>query len=147
MDRSWISNVTQRNSNPVSKKTLQSTAVLLIAHGSRRKEANDDLVRLAEIVRQRRPGTLVEASYLEIAAPSIPEGARNCIDQGATSVMMLPYFLSAGAHVVSDLQRFRDELAAEFPDVTFTLCPPLGLHPLMADIVLDRLQAGEADTE
>jgi sirohydrochlorin ferrochelatase len=120
--------------------------VLLIAHGSRRQEANDDLVRLAEIVRQRRPGTLVEASYLEIAVPSIPEGARNCLEQGAQSVLMLPYFLSAGAHVVSDLQRFRDELAAEFPDVTFVLCPPLGLHPLMADIVLERLQAGETNS-
>jgi sirohydrochlorin ferrochelatase len=88
----------------------------------------------------------VEASYLEIAVPSIPEGARNCIEQGAQSVLMLPYFLSAGAHVVSDLQRFRDELAAEFPDVTFVLCPPLGLHPLMADIVLERLQAGETNS-
>ncbi len=126
--------------------TPQLTAVLLIAHGSRRKEANDDLVRLAEIVRQRRPDVLVEASYLELASPSIPEGARNCIEQGAQKILMLPYFLSAGAHVVSDLQRFRDELAIEFPDVAFNLCPPLGLHPLMADIVLDRLQAGEADT-
>jgi sirohydrochlorin ferrochelatase len=129
----------------VSDTKPQSTAVLLIAHGSRRKEANDDLVRLAEIVRQRRPDVLVEASYLELASPSIPEGARNCIEQGAQKVLMLPYFLSAGAHVVSDLQRFRDELAAEFPDAEFTLCPPLGLHPLMADIVFDRLQAGESD--
>jgi sirohydrochlorin ferrochelatase len=130
----------------VPETTPQLTAVLLIAHGSRRKEANDDLVRLAEIVRQRRPDVLVEASYLELASPSIPEGARNCIEQGAQKILMLPYFLSAGAHVVSDLQRFRDELAIEFPDVAFNLCPPLGLHPLMADIVLDRLQAGEADT-
>ena len=107
-----IDDVTQleNNSHAVPDTQPQSTAVLLIAHGSRRKEANDDLVRLAEIVRQRRPDTLVEASYLELAFPSIPEGARNCIEQGAQSVLMLPYFLSAGAHVVSDLQRFRDEL-------------------------------------
>ncbi len=53
---------------------------------------------------------------------------------------MLPYFLSAGSHVTRDLQRFRDELQAEFPDVPFVLCPPLGLHPLMIEIVEARLQ-------
>lgn len=117
-----------------------TTAVLLIAHGSRRQQANDDLVELAEIVRQRGTYSLVEPSYLELAEPSIPNGARNCIQQGATKVLMLPYFLSAGSHVVDDLKRFRNELAVEHPNVQFTLCPPLGLHPLMAEIIADRLQ-------
>jgi len=52
----------------------------------------------------------------------------------------MPYFLSAGAHVTEDLQRHRDEFREEFPQVTFKLCPPLGLHPQMVEIVLDRLR-------
>jgi sirohydrochlorin ferrochelatase len=52
---------------------------------------------------------------------------------------MLPYFLSAGVHVVNDLKTQQNLLAAEFPDVEFILCPHLGLHPLMAEIVLERL--------
>ena len=50
-----------------------STAVLLIAHGSRRQEANDDLVRLAELIREHGEYPIVETAYLEIAAPTIPE--------------------------------------------------------------------------
>ena len=120
-----------------------AAAVLLIAHGSRRAEANADLVRLAEILAERRSYPIVEIAYLELASPTIPEGARACVARGATCVLMLPYFLSAGAHVVEDLERFRTELAAEFPGVVFRLCPPLGLHPLIVDVVLARL--GEAD--
>jgi sirohydrochlorin ferrochelatase len=115
------------------------TAVLLIAHGSRRAEANDDLVRLGQFVADRGGYEIVEASYLEIADPSIAAGGRTCVEKGATRVLMLPYFLSAGVHVVNDLKTQQNLLAAEFPDVEFILCPHLGLHPLMAEIVLERL--------
>lgn len=115
------------------------TAVLLIAHGSKRQEANDDLLRLAELVTQRGSFHIVEVSYLDVVEPTIPMGARQCINRGARQVLMLPYFLSAGMHVVHDMQTHRDDLAREFPDVEFVLCPHLGLHPLMADIVMQRL--------
>lgn len=121
-----------------------STAVLLIAHGSRRQEANEDVVRLAEMIRGKGEYAIVKAAYLELAQPAIPDAAAACVAAGAMCVRMLPYFLSAGAHVVDDLGRHRRELAARFPQVAFELCPPLGLHPLMVEIVLDRL-TGRAD--
>ena len=123
----------------MATETDKSTAVLLIAHGSRRQEANDDLLRLADAVRKRDRYQTVEVAYLEIADPTIPEGARRCIEQGACRILMLPYFLSAGAHVVNDLMRHQQELASEFPDVSIELCRPLGLHPLLIEVVLQRL--------
>ena len=117
----------------------QNTAVLLIAHGSRRAEANQDLVRLAELVTERGRYQIVEVSYLELAEPTIPQGGQKCVDRGARRVLMMPYFLSAGVHVVNDLQEIRSDLASQFPQVEFVLCPHLGLHALMADIVLERL--------
>ena len=118
----------------------RATAVLLIAHGSRRAEANADLDRLAEMLRARGTWPIVETAYLEVAAPDIPTGAERCVSRGAGEVRMLPYFLAAGAHVVEDLERFRADLAVRWPEVDFRLCPPLGLHPLMVEIVIDRLQ-------
>ena len=120
---------------------IPCVVVLLIAHGSRRAEANDDLVKLAELVSAKRLYSFVEVSYLEITSPTILEGGRTCVARGATKVLMLPYFLSAGVHVVMDLEEVRQKLTAEFSHVEFVLCPHLGLHPLMADIVLDRLHA------
>jgi sirohydrochlorin ferrochelatase len=117
-------------------------AVLLIAHGSRRIEANDDLVKLAEILSELQVSPIIQTAYLELAEPGIAAAAEKCVVAGANRVKMLPYFLSAGAHVTEDLERHKRELAGRFPDVTFELCPPLGLHPLMIEIVLDRLRGG-----
>lgn len=121
----------------------ESTGVLLIAHGSRRAEANADLARLAEIVRARQLFKVVEFAYLELVEPTIPQGARRCVDQGVNRVLMMPFFLSAGRHVTGDLERFRRELSAEYPCVSFQLCQPLGLHPLLIEAVVGRLREGK----
>ncbi len=122
----------------------EKSAALLIAHGSRRPEANRDLVDLAFAIRGRTQYPIVEVAYLEVVEPTIPQGARRCVEQGATRVSFLPYFLSAGAHVVEDLERIRADLALEFPVVRFVLCQPLSLHPLLIEIVVDRLKEAES---
>ncbi len=121
----------------------EKSAALLIAHGSRRPEANRDLVDLAVAIRGRTHYPIVEVAYLEVVEPTIPQGARRCVEQGATRVSLLPYFLSAGAHVVEDLERIRADLALEFPAVQFALCQPLSLHPLLIEIVVERLKEAE----
>lgn len=114
-------------------------ATVLIAHGSRRPEANADLVRLAELLRPRLPQDRIEIAYLELAEPSIPTALQKCVDAGARTVRMLPFFLSAGAHVTEDLEGFRREFAERNPDVRFLLAPPIGLHPGIVDILVHRL--------
>ncbi|HCS53041.1 CbiX/SirB N-terminal domain-containing protein [Rubinisphaera sp.] len=119
------------------------TAILLIAHGSRRQQANDDLFKLADMVRKARPDSVIESSFLELTEPTIPQGAEKCVASGATRVLMFPYFLSAGTHVVDDLEEFRHNFAEKWPNVEFKVCPHLGLHPLMVEIVFDRIAAAE----
>ena len=120
------------------------TAILLIAHGSRRAEANADLYHLAHALRERQVAEIVEVGFLELAEPGIPAGTRRCVEQGAERVQMLPYFLSAGRHVQEDLLQFQQQLQSEFAPVRIELCPHLGLHPLMVEIVLDRLRGSSA---
>lgn len=121
-----------------------STAVLLIAHGSRRPEANADLIRMAEMIRGRTNYLSVEIAYLELSSPTIPDGGRVCAALGAKRVLMLPYFLSAGMHVTDDLEGYRRQLSVAHPEVQFELCAPLGLHPLLVDVVLARLAEAAA---
>lgn len=115
------------------------SAILLIAHGSRRAAANADLVKLAEQVQARRPTEIVEIAYLELAEPTIPQGAARCVERGATVVKMSPFFLSAGTHIAEDLTGFRSEFETQYPGVRFQLCPPLGLHPLLVEAVFERM--------
>ena len=51
-------------------------AILLIAHGSRRKEANQDLEHVAEIMRRDESYAFVQCSYLELTEPTIIQGRK-----------------------------------------------------------------------
>src|SRR6266704_2687168 len=118
------------------------TALLLIAHGSRNADANADLHQLATTLRQRAEYAIVEPAFLELAEPTTPQGGQRCVEEGAQRVVLLPYFLSAGVHVRDDLRRYRAELAEQSPEAQFILAEPLGPHPLLLDVVLER--AGQA---
>ncbi len=118
-------------------------ALQLIAHGSREPEANADLHQVAAALRLRGEYAIVEASFLELAEPSIDQAAARCVEQGAERVVLLPHFLSAGVHVQRDLTEARGKLAARFPEVQFLLADPIGQHPMLLEILIDRARAAE----
>ena len=121
-----------------------ATALLLIAHGSRNQEANDDLLHVVSALRRRGPYPIVEASFLELAAPDILTGGQMCVGQGAGRVILLPYFLSPGVHVRQDLAEFRAILAEKFPQAEFLLAEPLGRHETLIELVAARAKEVES---
>lgn len=134
----------ESSSKPVPSMSL---ALLLIAHGSRRPAANADLARLADVVRQTDEAeeTIVEIGYLELTGPTIPEGFARCVEQGATTVRIVPYFLSMGVHMQEDLTEICSELRERYPNVRIQVRKPLGLHPKVIDVVLERSGLQPAD--
>jgi sirohydrochlorin ferrochelatase len=122
---------------------LLPSALLLIAHGSRNEEANQDLHHVVAELRGRGQYAIVEASFLELAEPDILQGGRKCVDQGAGRVILLPYFLSPGVHVRRDLREFRERLAEQFPKVEFLLGEPIGRHETLIDLLCLRAREAE----
>jgi sirohydrochlorin ferrochelatase len=121
------------------------TAVLLIAHGSRHEPANEDLRQIAGRFAARGEYPIVEACFLELAEPDIPAGGDRCVARGATRVLMVPYLLSAGVHLTRDLTAARDALRQRYPRVRFDLGPALGPHPLLDELVTERVRRLDAD--
>jgi sirohydrochlorin ferrochelatase len=122
----------------MAESVSPSTALLLIAHGSRRREANEDLDYLVAELRRRGAYSIIATSYLELTEPTIADAGAACVAQGARRVILLPYFLSAGVHVREDLAEARLDLAKRFPEVEFLLAEPLGRHELLLEVVLQR---------
>jgi sirohydrochlorin ferrochelatase len=120
---------------------IPKTAIVLIAHGSREAEANADLRHLADDLRRQGDYDWVREAYLELASPNIEEAAASCIAQGATRLILLPHFLSAGVHIKRDLASIRDGIAKRFPEVDIRLADPIGRHPLLLEILRERAQA------
>lgn len=113
-------------------------ALLIIAHGSRRQASNQEVIALAEQLRahQQKDYDLVEAAFLELAEPSIPEGVANCVRQGANEVIVFPYFLNSGRHVTEDIPEILNEVRPHYSDVCIVLSQHIGASPAMPDLVL-----------
>jgi sirohydrochlorin ferrochelatase len=114
-------------------------SLLLVAHGSRRAESNDEVRQLARQLDKQGNGEfgLVACAFLELAEPSIPDGLRAAIRAGATEVTVLPYFLSAGRHVVTDIPAEVNIIRAESPEVEIVLAPYLGASPDVVELLLE----------
>ena len=123
------------------------TALLLIAHGSRHQPANDDLKAMANRLAELAEYPIVEPAFLELAEPDIAQGGTCCVERGATRVLMIPYFLAAGVHLLRDLTAARDALRGKYPDVDVQLGAPLGPHYLLDQLVLERANQLDRDGE
>ena len=102
--------------------------LVLVAHGSRRMASNDEVRKLAERLQQEAGEQYadVTAAFLELAEPSIPDAIQCCIDRGAREVIVLPYFLSQGRHVVTDIPEQVQPKQQQYPQVRITIAPYLG---------------------
>lgn len=114
-------------------------ALLVVAHGSRRQESNDEVRKLTSQIRQlnHEPYDHIDCAFLELAEPSIPDGIEGCIRQGASVVTVLPYFLSAGRHVREDIPELVEAARQRHPGVDLVLCEHLGTAGSLAQLMLD----------
>ena len=120
-------------------------ALLLIAHGSRRTQSNDEIRALARQVGERA-GTAferVDCAFLELAEPSIGGGIARLAEAGAQHVLVLPYFLSDGRHVHEDIPAQVDAARQAHPHVDIDIAPYVGTAPAMPELLLSV--AGHAD--
>lgn len=118
-----------------------TTGVIIVDHGSRRQESNDMLLRAAEAFKATTNNGIVEPAHMEIAEPDIATAFERCVEQGATRVVVFPYFLSPGRHWNQDIPALVAAAAARHPQIEWLVTAPFGLHPLMQQIIADRIQS------
>ena len=113
-------------------------ALLLVAHGSRRKQSNDEVVLLADRLKNNCADqyNIIHAGFLELAETLIPDGIKKCVDDGASSIVILPYFLNSGRHVIEDIPEIVNETKPLYPEVDIRIAPHLGASELMMDLLI-----------
>ena len=93
------------------------TGVIIVDHGSRLAESNQMLERLAKMFGERFADRyqIVEPAHMELAEPSIATAFARCVERGATTVVVFPYFLLPGRHWNDDIPRLA-AAAASWPN-------------------------------
>jgi len=113
--------------------------ILIVDHGSQKREANDMLVCMSNLLQSMAgPGVVVRYAHMELAEPDIARGFADCVAGGATDVIVFPYMLSPGRHSTADIPRMVSDASRDFPRVTFSVTPAFGVHEKLAELILDR---------
>ena len=105
---------------------------MLLAHGSPREGANDEVRRLAAAVG-------AECAFLGSAQPSFSSVVARLVAAGATRLVVLPLFLSAGRHVTEHVPALVDAARATHPEVRFEVLPHVGAGGAVQRFVRLRL--------
>ncbi|KAF0219344.1 MAG: cobalamin (vitamin B12) biosynthesis CbiX [Geobacteraceae bacterium] len=115
------------------------TAILLMAHGSRIPEANSAVDEIAAMVKHMTGYDIVEVAFREQHSPNIQKGIDACVAQGAQRILLMPYFLYMGAHVLEDLPAELEEAKMRYPNVEMAMGKHLGVHKRLAEVVVERI--------
>ncbi|MDG5776328.1 sirohydrochlorin chelatase [Haloarculaceae archaeon H-GB2-1] len=118
-------------------------AVLLVGHGSRREESNEQVRELA-VDLEDHLGLPVDTGFIELEQP----GINDAIDQLASAVSEISVVhlsLFAAGHVKNDVPVALETARAEHPELTIRNGSHLGIHPSILDLLDERASEVEAE--
>jgi len=119
-------------------------SLLLVAHGSRKVSSNAAVEQLVDKLRQQLAGSGFDSithAFLELTQPSIADGIKKLADEGSSQIVVMPYFLAPGVHVVDDLPDLIDVARKQYPSIDFTETPYLGEVEGMIGLILQSASA------
>ena len=119
---------------------IDEIGVIVVDHGSRREESNRMLVDVVAMFQQQNQYAIVEPAHMDLVEPSISTAFERCVCRGAKLVVIHPYFLLPGRHSEEDVPALAAEASRQFAGVPFVVTEPLGLHPLMVEIMQQRIR-------
>ena len=112
---------------------------MLVAHGSRKETANQEVRELAARIESHN-GCDYEAvvpAFLEFAEPDIGSGIDHCVKLGAKNITVVPYFLSAGAHVNRDIPDQLETVSLRYPEIGLKLTRHFGAVEGIVEAVIN----------
>jgi precorrin-8X/cobalt-precorrin-8 methylmutase len=121
--------------------------IILVGHGSPKKEANNVEVIGELLHRMLHPGCAdhcVKVAYLQFVQPDIGAAIHACVAEGSRRVIIHPFFLYGGVHVTRDIPAKIAEAEKNHPGVEFVYTQSLGIHEGLARIAFERIRSAGA---
>jgi len=116
------------------------TGIILLGHGSRREEANDEIRQLAGMIQEGDKNGCYKVAFLSFASPGLTDAAEELIEEGVNNIIVVPIFLVTGNHIKRDIPSKLLLLKTSYPKVNFIMAKHFGTHPALIEIVQERIQ-------
>lgn len=115
-------------------------AIIILGHGSRVPGAAGAMNLVADALKSTYGYTIVELCHMSRLGPYFEEKFEKCITMGATSVILIPYFLHEGLHMKLDIPKMMQEAGEKHPEVRLILGKSLGFDPSLVALVQKRIE-------
>ena len=130
----------EKSSEAAEKAPGPVEAVIILGHGSRVPEAGRDMEKVADRLREKYGYPLVEVCSMSNLGPHLPEIFAKCVKLGAGAVLVVPYFLHSGMHMLRDIPEMLREEAAKHPGVSVRMGRGFGFDELLVDLLRARIE-------
>ncbi len=115
--------------------------IIILGHGSRVPGAGNNMQLVADGLQTLCGYDSVKVCNMSRLGPHFPEIFKQCVDQGATEVLVMPYFLHDGLHLRLDIPEMLQEAAREYPQVKLILGSNLGYDEALVHLLAKRIEA------
>ncbi len=120
--------------------TVREETIILMGHGSRVPGAGRDMEDVAQRLKDKYGYPRVEICFISRLGPHFPEIFEKCVNQGAKKVLVIPYFLHEGLHLLLDIPEMMQKEAKRFFHVKLILGRSLGFDEGLVDLVERRIE-------
>ncbi len=122
---------------------MSKKALIIVDHGSTVEEANDMLAEIAGLIKSNEKCgfDIVRYCHMELAGPTIAAAFDACAAEGASHIVIHPYFLAPGKHSTQDIPRMAAEAAGRHEGMSYHVTEPLGVHEKIIEVILERAAA------
>jgi sirohydrochlorin ferrochelatase len=116
-------------------------ALIIAAHGSRKKESNLEVALLAARVSKKSKGSFgtVEHAFLQIAEPLLENKIKELVQKGAKKIVIFPFFIGSGSHILVDIPELVQQAKITYKHVEFKLTRHLGKIEAIEDIIIQEV--------
>jgi len=120
----------------IKEKRLK--ALIIAAHGSRKKESNFEVASLTERLSQKATGSfdIVDHAFLQFAEPLLEHKIEELVQKGAKKIVVFPFFIASGSHILVDIPELIKKIKKTNPNVDFKVTRHLGKIDAIEDIIL-----------
>ncbi len=113
---------------------------LIVAHGSRKDDANQQVMNLVNELSNYFQSDMFEPSFMELASPTIEDGINALAKKNMDQLIAYPYFLFKGMHFSKDIPDLIQNIINKLDKkVEFKMLDPIGQHPKITDLVQEKL--------
>jgi sirohydrochlorin cobaltochelatase len=99
------------------------------------------MIRIAARLREQLIAPIIEAGFLNYNQPTLAAAVQKSKTEGATEVIVQPYFLIDGQYASQDLPALVHEIAVAEPAIRFTIAQTLGDHTGLVQLTEKRIRA------